>query len=80
MSYTHILICPFRGARFILFQLLMQTYPKTEILWNLSASKVQLKMPDIQEIYSDTHVGYTDFKGECFFQHDIQRDTYGTLS
>lgn len=25
-------------------------------------------MPDIQEIYSDIHVGYTDFEEECYFQ------------
>lgn len=36
-------------------------------------------MPDIQEIYSDIHVGYTDFEEECYFQC-VFKKTYITLS
>lgn len=36
-------------------------------------------MPDIQEIYSDIHVGYADFEEKCYFQC-VFKKTYITLS
>lgn len=36
-------------------------------------------MPDIQEIYPDIHVGYTDFEEECYFQC-VFKKTYIALS